>query len=111
VLLYGSERGSIFELTQGQIVNTAYLTALFLFNALCLFFACSLTTRHSYGKFKGKILRRVIRSQLLGFGFLLAMVGAVIFSEGFNNQYIYLVPIVIIAEEVLVAAQFSSLRS
>jgi hypothetical protein len=39
------------------------------------------------------------------------MVGAVIFSEGFNNQYIYLVPIVIIVEEVLVAAQFSSLRS
>jgi len=111
VLLYGSERGSIFELTQGQIVNTAYLTALFLFNALCLFFAWSLTTRHSYGKFNGRILRRVIGSQLLGFGFLLAMLGAVIFSEGFNNQYIYLVPIVIIAEEVLVAAQFSSLRS
>lgn len=48
---------------------------------------------------------------MLGFGFLVAMVVAVIFSDRFNNEYVYLVPIVIVVEEGLVAAQFSGLRS
>ncbi len=48
VLFYGSQPGSIFELTKGQIVNTAYLSVLFLFNALCFVFAWSLASRHCY---------------------------------------------------------------
>jgi len=108
VLLYGYQSGSIFEITQGQIVNTAYLIALFLFNALCFIFALSLATRRK--KANQVILRHVISAQLLGFGFLLAMVFSEIFSEMFNNQYIFMVPLVIIVEEVLVAAQISGLR-
>jgi uncharacterized membrane protein len=111
VLLYGSQPGSIFELSQGQIVNMAYLFALFLFNSLCFVFAWSLASRHSCRNANQGILRHVMRGQLLGFGFLVAMVVAVIFSDRFNNEYIYLVPIVIVVEEGLVAAQFSGLRS
>jgi uncharacterized membrane protein len=111
VLLYGSQPGSIFELTKGQVVNTVYLSVLFLFNALCFVFAWSLTTRHYFKSASLGILRHVMRGQLLGFCVLLVMVGAVIFSDEFNNQYIYLVPVVIIVEEGLVAAQFSCLRS
>ena len=110
VLLYGSEGGSIFELTRGQLANMAYLAALFLFNALCLMFAWSLTTHHYYKKANQATLRHVIRAQLLGFGFILAMACAEIFSENFNNEYIFLVPLVLIVEELLVAVQFSGLR-
>jgi hypothetical protein len=47
---------------------------------------------------------------LLGFVLISAMVVAEIFLDSFNNQYIFLVPMVIIVEEVLVASQFSGLR-
>lgn len=52
----------------------------------------------------------MIKAQLLGFGFLLVMVLAELFSENFNNEYIFLVPLVLIIEELLVAVQFSGLR-
>ena len=38
------------------------------------------------------------------------MAFAELFSESFNNEYIFLVPLVLIVEELLVAAQFSGLR-
>ena len=110
VLLYGSQEGSIFQITPGQLANMAYLSALFLFNSLCLIFAWSLTTHHYYKKANQATLRHVIRAQLLGFGFLLAMIFAEFFSDNFNNEYIFLVPLVLIVEELLVAVQFSGLR-
>ena len=110
VLLYGSQAGSMFELTMGQVVNTAYLVSLFAFNALCIFFAWSLTTHHYYKKGNQAMLRHVIRGQLLGFVLILVMATAELFWDGFNNQYIFLVPFVLIVEELLVATQFSGLR-
>jgi len=88
----------------------AYLSALFLFNSLCLIFSWSLTTHHYYKKSNQATLRHVIGAQLLGFGFLLAMIFAEFFSDNFNNEYIFLVPLVLIVEELLVAVQFSGLR-
>ena len=110
VLLYGSQVGSISKITPGQLANMAYLAALFLFNLLCLILAWSLTTHHYYKKANLVTLRHVIKAQLLGFGFLLIMVLAELFSENFNNEYIFLVPLVLIVEELLVAVQFSGLR-
>jgi uncharacterized membrane protein len=110
VLKYGSEAGSIFLMSRGQVVNTVYLSLLFIFNALCFVFAWSLTTTHYYKKVNKAILAYVLRGQLLGFVLISAMVVAEIFLDSFNNQYIFLVPMVIIVEEVLVASQFSGLR-
>jgi uncharacterized membrane protein len=110
VVLYGSQSGSIFELSRGQLANTVYLVTLFVFNALCLIFAWSLTTHHYYKKANQSMLRHVITSQLLGFSIVLAMIFAEFFLTGFNNQYIFLVPLVLIVEELFVAAQFSGLR-
>ena len=110
VLLHGAQAGSIFELSLGQIVNTAYLAALFAFNVLCLIFAMSLTTHHYYKKGNQAMLRHVIGGQWLGFVLILAMAIAEIFWVGFNNEYIFLVPFALIVEELLVATQFSGLR-
>jgi len=110
VLRYGSEAGTIFMLSRGQVVNTVYLIVLFFFNALCFVFAWSLTTTHYYKKVNRDILSHIMGGQALGFVLILAMVFAEFFVDTFNNQYIFLVPAVIIAEEILVAFRFSDLR-
>jgi len=57
-----------------------------LFNVICFIFTWSLTTPPDYYKKANQVvLCHVIRAQLLGFGFLVAMVCAEIFSYMFNN--------------------------
>jgi hypothetical protein len=97
-------------ISRGQVVNSTYLIVLFLFNALCFVFAWSLTTTHYYKKVNRDILSHIMGGQALGFVLILAMVFAEFFVDTFNNQYIFLVPAVIIAEEILVAFRFSDLR-
>jgi uncharacterized membrane protein len=97
-------------MSRGQIVNSAYLLAIFTYNALCLLFAWSLTTHHYYKKANESLLGHIIRSQIFGFLALLAMIFAEIFWNKFNNHYIFLVPIVLIFEEFLSASWRSSPR-
>jgi uncharacterized membrane protein len=110
VLLHGSEPGSIFLVSRGQIVNSVYLLALFAYNALCLLFAWSLTTHHYYKKANESLLGHIIGGQLFGFLALVAMICAEIFWDKFNNQYIFLVPVVLILEELMSASWRSSSR-
>ena len=108
VLLYGSEPGSIFFVSRGQIVNSAYLLAIFAYNALCLLFAWSLTTHHYYKKANELLLSHIIRGQVFGFLALLAMIFAEVFWDKFNNHYIFLVPVVLVFEELMSASWRSS---
>ena len=111
VLLYGHESGTWFALTRGQLSNTAFLLVLFLFEAICLLFSLSLTTRHCNRKESRLILRQVTRAQSLGFVFLAGMALLELFTPWFNRQYVFLIPLVLLAEELAVAREYSNIQS
>lgn len=107
VLLYGREPGTIFNLTRGQLINTAFLMVLFLFDGLCFLFALSMANRHFVHANNRLFLRHGIRSQAYGLTLLAAMALLELFSPNFNGQYVFLVPIVLLTEELLLARQLS----
>jgi hypothetical protein len=110
VLLYGHESGTWFALTRGQISNTAFLLALFLFDVICLLFAWSLSTKHYERKGNRLILRQIMRAQSWGFLVLLVMALSELFLPWFNRQYVFLVPLVLLAEEFAVAREYTRIQ-
>jgi uncharacterized membrane protein len=106
VLLYGQQPGTVFVLTRGQLANTAFLFVLFLFDTICLLFAWTLVIKNDGLNRHQRILRHAIRTQLYGFLLLAAMALLELFTPWFNGQYVYLVPIVLLAEEIGLAYAF-----
>jgi hypothetical protein len=67
-----------------------------------------LTTHHYYKKANESLLSHIIRGQVFGFLALLAMIFAEVFWDKFNNHYIFLVPVVLVFEELMSASWRSS---
>jgi len=105
VLLYGQQPGTIFTLTPGQLVNTAFLLVLFVFDGLCLLFAWSLTAKHYARITNRQFLRHGLWAQVYGLILLAVMAVLELFTPWFNGQYVYLTPVVLLAEEVVLARQ------
>jgi hypothetical protein len=110
VILYGHESGTWFALTRGQISNTAFLLALFLFDVICLLFAWSLSTKRYERKGSRLILRQIMRAQSWGFLVLLVMALSELFLPWFNRQYVFLVPLALLAEEFAVAREYTRIQ-
>jgi len=107
VLLYGQESGTVFVLTRGQLANTAFLLVLVLFDSLCLLFAWTLALKHDGRNRRQAIVRHLIRVQLYGFLLLAVMALLELFTPWFNGQYVYLVPIVLLVEELGLALEYA----
>ena len=100
-LIYGGGTGSFFAWTPAQTANVVFLGALFLCDGLCLLFAFSLLRHPPLQAHSRQLLDQAICAQL--FGFLLLMVLAVmeLLFLWFNNQYLLLVPVVLLVEELI----------
>ena len=106
-LRYGQGQGDLFHWTPSQSANVVFLGALFLFDGLVLLLAISLylTVRQEAGPVQA--LTAALESQAIGFVLLLLLGLLELSCDWFNNQYMLLVPLVLLLEEVLVARRFS----
>lgn len=107
VLAYGNGSGTLFRWSLSQQVNVSFLTALFLFDGLALLFALSLRDHAHLSPGSARELAIAIECQTLGFAVLVAMAAMELFLIWFNSQFVWLVPLVLVAEEILVARRFS----
>jgi len=107
VLLYGNGTGTVFRWTLSQQVNVSFLLSLLVFDGLTLLFALSLRFHRHLSPGSSHELAVSIQCQLLGFLVLLVLAVMEFFLEWFNTEFVWLVPLVLIAEEVLVARRFA----
>ena len=109
VVLHGSGSGDFQHWTSSQIVNTIFLGSLFLFDSLCLLFALSLLAHPHVRLGEQRRIRHALRIQCVGFLALLLLGVLELGLMSFNNEYVLLVPLILIAEEWLTARRFASL--
>jgi len=109
VLYYGNGQGNLFSWSPAQIVNVVFLGILFLFDGFCLLFALSLCRHQPRQAHTNKELETAIKAQLLGFTALLILAVMELLFTWFNNEYVFLVPLILVAEELLVARWFAKL--
>ena len=107
VLVYGRGSGSLSNWTLSQSVNVNFMATLFLVDGLTLLFALSLA-RHSFvSKSSIEEIAVSTRAQLFGFLGLIVIASMQIFLPWFNDEFVYIVPLILLLEEILVARQFS----
>jgi uncharacterized membrane protein len=103
VVYHGAGRGDFTHWTPSQIVNTAFLSCLLLFDGICLIYALSLLLRdHLVPDQKLRILEAV-RAQTIGFVLLLVLGFLELASSAFNNEDILSIPAILVLEEWWVA--------
>jgi uncharacterized membrane protein len=107
VLKYGGGSGSWSNWTLSQTVNVNFLVALFLVDGFTLVFALSLRRHRFVLKTSAKEIAISIRAQLAGFLLLCGLASMELFLPWFNDEFIIVVPIVLLLEEMLVARQFT----
>jgi len=100
VLRHGVGAGSLLQGTLAQVVNTTCLGFLFLFNFICLLYAISLQIRRSHRRRSDHVLQGIIATQVMGMAAMLVLVILELSFSWFDNQYIYLLPLILFAEEV-----------
>lgn len=106
-LYYGDGQGNLFSWSPSQIVNMVFLGLLFLFDGFCLLFALSLRQHRPRQAHTNRELETAIQAQVLGFMALLVLAAMELLFTWFNNEYVLLVPLVLLAEELLVARRFA----
>ena len=109
VLYYGNGEGNLYAWSTAQIVNVVFLGVLFLFDGLCLLFALSLRRHQPRHAHTSNELETAIKAQLLGFMALLILAVMELLFTWFNNEYVLLVPLILVVEELLVARWFARL--
>ena len=109
VLYYGNGEGNLYAWSTAQIVNVVFLGVLFLFDGLCLLFALSLRRHQPRHAHTSNELETAIKAQLLGFMALMILAVMELLFTWFNNEYVLLVPLILVVEELLVARWFARL--
>jgi uncharacterized membrane protein len=99
-VLHGDGAGSFSRWTPAQVANTIFLGTLFFFDGLCLLFALSLLGRRHVSFGRRRLVRLTIATHGAGLLFLLLLAGFELLFEWFNNQYLLLVPITLLLEEM-----------
>ena len=102
VLRHGVGAGTLLHWTLAQVVNTTCLAFLLLFNVICLVYALSLQARRSHRRRSDLLLQGVINTQLLGLMAMAALVVLELCFTWFDNQYMFLLPLILVAEEISV---------
>lgn len=102
-LEHGHGQGDLNNWTLAQLSNVSFLGALFLFDGLCLLYAISLLSHGVVRQMDRLQVRAAVRSEAIGFAALLLMAVMELFLSWFNNQYMLLVPLVLLVEEFMIA--------
>jgi uncharacterized membrane protein len=102
-LEHGHGQGDLTNWTLAQVSNVSFLGALFLFDGLCLLYAISLLRHGAVRRSDRQHVRAAVRSQAFGFVVLLVMAMMELLLSWFNNEYVLLVPLVLLVEEFLIA--------
>lgn len=103
---FGQGQGDFFHWTPSQVANVAFLGALFLFDLLVLLLALSLRGNIRPGANPWG-LDSAIAVQSLGFLVLIILGLMELAFSWFNSEYVLLVPIVLLLEEMMVLRFFS----
>ena len=103
VLSHGAGSGSIVNWSQAQVVNTLCLSFLVLINLICLLYARSLQNQRVHRSGHSRFLNGVIRTQTIGLYLNLALIVLELSFTWFDTQYLYLLPLTLIAEEIVIA--------
>ena len=106
-LNYGGQSGSVFNWTLSQAVNFNFLAALFTVDLLILLFVLSLRRQSLFTKSVKDEIRISFRAQMAGFLLIFVLALMVLFLPWFNDEFIVVLPIILLLEEFLVAQQFS----
>lgn len=102
VLRHGVGAGTLLNWTLPQVVNTTCLGLLVLFNLLCLLYARSLLRRRGHRLRSGRLLQGMVHTQLLGMVAMAVLLVLELSFVWFDNQYVYLLPFLLAAEEIAV---------
>ena len=102
VLRHGVGAGTLLNWTLPQVVNTTCLGFLILFNLLCLLYALALRRRRNHRRRYNAVLHGVIATQMLGMAAMLLLMAMELVFPWFDDQYVYILPLILIAEEAIV---------
>jgi uncharacterized membrane protein len=102
VLRHGVGAGTLLHWTLPQVVNTTCLGFLILFNLLCLLYALGLQQRRNHLRQNRPVLKGVIATQWLGMAAMTVLLILELSFSWFDNQYIYVLPLILIIEEAIV---------
>jgi uncharacterized membrane protein len=102
VLRHGVGMGNLWMWSYAQVVNTLCLSLLLLLNLLCLLYAISLRQRRAHLGRHRTLLHGIVNTQLLSFAANLLLLGLELSFTWFDNQYLFLIPLFLIVEEVIV---------
>ena len=102
VLRHGVGVGSLLQWTLAQVVNTTCLGFLLLFNVICLVYAISLKARRSHRRRSDPLLKGIISTQVVGLAAMVVLAILELSFSWFDNQYIFLLPLILVAEEISV---------
>lgn len=105
VLHHGVGVGNLLHWSLAQLVNTLCLTVLLLFNLVCWLYAASLRRRDGHRRRSDRLLAGVMRTQSWGMLCLLVLLVLELGFTWFDNQYFYLVPFILLLEELAVARE------
>ena len=110
VVLQGGGFGDLTNWTPSQIVNTIFIFFLGLFDGICLAYGRSLV-RHPFIRLKdSRSLQLRLKIQSIGFVLMIGLGLLVLASTQFNNEYIFLVPIILLAEEYWLGVRLSQIE-
>lgn len=99
-ILHGNGSGSLFHWTIAQVANTTFLAALFVLDGLCLLFAFTLLGRRHISSGRRRLVLLSLSTQVAGLLFLMTLAVMELLFEWFNNQFLLLVPITLLLEEI-----------
>lgn len=105
VVVYGRGDGDLTNWTPSQIVNTILLASFLLMDILCFLFARTLLVSPCVSRVHLRFVDRSCASQLVGCLLILVLFAVQQFVPWFDNEYVLLVPVVLLIEEWFLVAR------
>lgn len=104
---YSGGDGDLLHWTSSQVANVGFFGALILVDGIVLLFALSLRRPGACRSGCQRAVQAVIEAQRIGFLVLLVFGLMELVFIWFNSEYVLLVPLILLAEEVMVARRFA----
>lgn len=109
VAYHGAGSGDLTHWTSAQVANTTFLSCLLLFDGICLVYALSLLLRDHLAPNQKLRILEAVRAQATGFGLMLVLGFFELASTAFNNEYILIIPMILVLEEWWVARRLKAI--
>lgn len=106
VLRHGTGIGSVWFWSYAQVVNTLCLGLLLCINLLCLLYALSLRRRRGHRSRHRQLLQGIVHTQQWSFTANVALMALQLGFTWFDTQYLLLIPLILLIEEVVVIRGF-----